>query len=174
MEKVAAAKGNTGTNKALIIGGVIIILVFGTWMTIRYLSPKKTADEASGDDDTQDGSGGGTSVATPGIGPATSTTPSSSSSAPSTGTIKYSATPFKTKLEGDTFRMFVNRAHPEWAKQNELDIAGAIDNGYIRKAWSLFGNEYKMRVKPLVEKRLAQWTLNPKTSPKNYPEYLWY
>jgi hypothetical protein len=88
---------------------------------------------------------------------------SSSSSSKSSGSGKlkvvkptYSATPFKTKEEGNKFREWVNKNHPDWAKSNSLDATGPQDNTYIRKAYAEYGDAYSkdktVTVKPEIKK----------------------
>lgn len=55
----------------------------------------------------------------------------------------YPATPFKTDEEGNKFREWVNKTHPDWAKNNNLDASGSKDNSYIRKAFNEYEGEYK-------------------------------
>jgi len=55
---------------------------------------------------------------------------------------KYSATPFKTKEEGNKFREWVNKKDPAWAKENNLDTTGPENNNYIRKAYAQFSEAY--------------------------------
>ena len=55
----------------------------------------------------------------------------------------YPATPFKTDEEGNKFREWVNKTHPDWAKKNNLDATGSKDNSYIRKAYAEYGKDYK-------------------------------
>jgi hypothetical protein len=162
-----AKKGN---NRALIIGGILVTLgVIGYFVYRRY-SKKDELDLGSAP-----------VPPVPGSQPV-APVPSSGSSM-----TQYPATPFKTALEGDTFRLFVNRVHDEWAKENNLDASGAYDNAYARKAWYLFGNEYKMQVKPIMEKaKLAYTSYVPVSGNvtkkvidiaairKKYPEYAWY
>ena len=67
----------------------------------------------------------------------------SKSSSTSSGKVpEDSAAPFKTKEEGDKFRAWVNQKYPDWAKQNSLDATGPHNNGYIRKAYTEYGEEY--------------------------------
>ena len=78
----------------------------------------------------------------------------SKSSGKSSGKVpEYSASPFKTKEEGDKFRAWVNQKYPDWAKQNSLDATGPFNNGYIRKAYTQYGEEYaKNSSAPTVKK----------------------
>jgi hypothetical protein len=55
----------------------------------------------------------------------------------------YPATPFKTDEQGNKFREWVNKTHPDWAKNNNLDASGSKDNSYIRKAYAEYGKDYK-------------------------------
>ena len=50
--------------------------------------------------------------------------------------------PIKNKIEGDKFRKWVNDTYPEYAKEIDLDPAGAFNNSYIKKAWKKYGKEY--------------------------------
>lgn len=64
-----------------------------------------------------------------------------------------SASPFKNKEDGDKFRAWVNQKYPDWAKQNSLDATGPFNNGYIRKAYTEYGEEYeKSTSAPTVKK----------------------
>ena len=78
----------------------------------------------------------------------------SKSSGKSSGKVpEDSASPFKTKAEGDKFRAWVNQKYPDWAKQNSLDATGPFNNGYIRKAYTQYGEEYgKSTSAPTVKK----------------------
>jgi hypothetical protein len=78
----------------------------------------------------------------------------SKSSGKSSGKIpEDSASPFKNKEEGDKFRAWVNQKYPDWAKQNSLDATGPFNNGYIRKAYTQYGEEYgKSTSAPTVKK----------------------
>ena len=52
-------------------------------------------------------------------------------------------TPFKNKAQGDTFRHWVNRYFPSYAKEIDLSLTGDIDNSFMRKAWGKYGESYK-------------------------------
>lgn len=87
-------------------------------------------------------------------GGSSSTKSKSKSSSTSSGKVpEDSAAPFKTKEEGDKFRAWVNQKYPDWAKQNSLDATGPFNNGYIRKAYTQYGEEYgKSTSAPTVKK----------------------
>lgn len=55
---------------------------------------------------------------------------------------QFSPTPFKSQQSGDAFRTWVNKWHPAYAKEIDLDPKGKIDNSFIRKAWAKYGEEY--------------------------------
>ncbi len=57
-------------------------------------------------------------------------------------TIQYPSTPFKNKAEGDSFRAWVNKKYPNYAKQNDLSLSGDFNNSFIRKAFQQYGAEY--------------------------------
>ena len=72
---------------------------------------------------------------------------------------KYSATPFKTKEEGNKFREWVNKKYPDWAKKNNLEVSGPENNSYIRKAYSEYGSTYsESNVAPVVVKKEVKLT----------------
>lgn len=51
--------------------------------------------------------------------------------------------PFKSRLEGNKFRKWVNDNYPDIAKDIDLDRTGSYNNAYIKKAWSKLNKEYK-------------------------------
>mgnify|MGYP003117599627 CR=1 FL=1 len=51
-------------------------------------------------------------------------------------------TSFENAADGDAFRAWVNKNHPEKAKEMDLDASGSYDNSYIKDALSEFGEEY--------------------------------
>jgi hypothetical protein len=63
-------------------------------------------------------------------------------------------TPFKNVLEGNSFRLWVNLKHNDYAKEIKLDTTGAYNNAYIGKAWAKHGKEYLTRSPQLVVKVL--------------------
>ena len=73
---------------------------------------------------------------------------------PKVKTPEYAATPFANDTEGNTFRAWVIKNKPDWAKTNNLDATGAKDNTYVRKAYQEFGAEYKKSTEvPAVVKK---------------------
>ena len=60
-------------------------------------------------------------------------------------------TPFKNKAQSDLFRQFVNRFYPSYAREIDLDVTGASDNTFMRKAWGKYGETYK-KFNPSFEK----------------------
>jgi hypothetical protein len=69
-------------------------------------------------------------------------------------------TPFTNKAQGDLFRQFVNRFYPSYAREIDLDLTGATDNSFMRRAWGKYGEAYK-KFNPSFEKA------NGTTIPKN-------
>jgi hypothetical protein len=59
----------------------------------------------------------------------------------------YPETPFKSKVEGDKFRNWVNDNYPQYAKQIDLDRSGDFNNSYMRKAYANKGAEYQKDAK---------------------------
>lgn len=51
------------------------------------------------------------------------------------------------RTTGDKFRAWVNKTHPDYARQIDLDPSGPYNNSYIRKAWAQYGEEYKASLK---------------------------
>ena len=49
--------------------------------------------------------------------------------------------PFKTKAEGNAFRVWVNTKYPDYAKSIDLSKSGEL-NSYVEKAWVVYGAEY--------------------------------
>ena len=64
------------------------------------------------------------------------------------------ATPFKTKVEGNKFRAWINDTYPDYAKQIDLWREGAYDNSYIRKAYAKYGTAYEQKGQPQVSNLL--------------------
>jgi len=60
-----------------------------------------------------------------------SSVPSSNPSVPSSNPI-----PFKTKEEGDKFRVWMNKSYPNTSKNLKLDPTGPFDNSNIKNAWN--------------------------------------
>lgn len=60
-------------------------------------------------------------------------------------------TPFKNKAQSDLFRQFVNRFYPSYAQEIDLDLTGASDNSFMRRAWGKYGETYK-KFNPSFEK----------------------
>jgi len=50
--------------------------------------------------------------------------------------------PFKSKIEGDAFRNWINDVHSEYAREIDLDRSGSYTNKYILRAWNMFGDSY--------------------------------
>ena len=59
----------------------------------------------------------------------------------------YPETPFKSKVEGDKFRNWVNDNYPQYAKQIDLDRSGDFNNSFMRKAYANKGAEYQKDAK---------------------------
>lgn len=68
-------------------------------------------------------------------------------------------TPFKTKAQGDAFRVWVNAVYPDYAKSIQLDPSGDYDNAYIRKAWLKYGSKYNSEGVAKVGSIIANWRL---------------
>lgn len=88
-----------------------------------------------------------------------STGDSGSSSGGSSGgaVARVPSTPFKNKLEGDSFRTWVNYKYPEYAKKIKLDSTGSYDNAFIGKAWEKHGQEYLKTIPlPMVKAFLGE------------------
>lgn len=49
--------------------------------------------------------------------------------------------PFKTEAEGNTFRAWVNKKDPDYAKSIDLSLTGTL-NSFVQKAWDKYGAEY--------------------------------
>lgn len=60
-------------------------------------------------------------------------------------TVFKSNTPFKSKAEGDKFRLWVNNYHSEYAKSINLDKKGSHNNSFILKAYKKLGKDYEKR-----------------------------
>ena len=54
----------------------------------------------------------------------------------------YNEMPFKTEKEGNIFRRWVNKYHPNFADKLGLDKTGACANCYIYQAWNEFKSEF--------------------------------
>lgn len=52
--------------------------------------------------------------------------------------------PFKSELEGNKFREWLNTHKPIKAKQLNIDLKGKHDNGFILDAYNLYGAEYEI------------------------------
>ena len=50
--------------------------------------------------------------------------------------------PFKDKKEGNLFRKWVNKNHPKYAKEIDLEDEGSCSNCFIQKAWEKYYKEY--------------------------------
>lgn len=74
-------------------------------------------------------------------------------------TIQYPSTPFTNALEGNNFRVWVNKKYPDYAKQNDLSLIGSYDNSFIRKAYAKYGSEYVTATTPIKAKG---WSKNDK------------
>lgn len=90
-------------------------------------------------------------------------------------TIKSSPS-FKTKEEGDAFRLWVNKTYPVWAKTNQLDPSGSHTNSYIKKAYAKFGKAYvESKKKPKeVKKEDYEEGFFMKTIRKVFPNIVQY
>ena len=51
--------------------------------------------------------------------------------------------PFKNEKEGNLFRKWLHENKPIKAKQLDIDIEGAYDNGFILDAYDLYGKQYE-------------------------------
>ena len=49
--------------------------------------------------------------------------------------------PFKSKEEGDRFRVWMNKYYPKTSKSLDLDKSGPFDNSYIKRAWNHEGGD---------------------------------
>jgi hypothetical protein len=56
-------------------------------------------------------------------------------------------TPFKNKVQGDLFRIWLNRYYPNYSQEIDLDATGEFDNTTIRKAFGKYGELYKSQNK---------------------------
>jgi hypothetical protein len=83
---------------------------------------------------------------------------SSSSGSGKSSVPSYSSTPFKTQEEGNKFRAWVIKTHPDWAKSNSLDATGPKDNAYIRKAYSEYSTEYGKQNSSVDKSNQEKWT----------------
>ena len=54
----------------------------------------------------------------------------------------YASTPFKNKTEGNKFRKWINETYPQYAKDIDLDMEGAYNNDFIRKAYQKYGADF--------------------------------
>jgi hypothetical protein len=52
-------------------------------------------------------------------------------------------TPFTNKVQGDLFRIWLNRYYPSYSDEIDLDATGEYDNTTIRKAFGKYGELYK-------------------------------
>ena len=70
--------------------------------------------------------------------------------------------PFANKEEGDAFRAWMNKAHPDFKHKNQpIDATGEFDNEYIEAARKQFGDAYQAeKANPESSKNL------PNTDPK--------
>ncbi len=173
MAQTSNSSGNN-TGKAILVIGIVLLL-----SAVAYkLVAKGSSDGGSITEPTPD------PVTPPTPTPATGSGTGYSNSSPNK---TYAAPPFKSNKEGDTFRLYVNRVHPEWAKEHDLDPTGSYDNTYVRMAWYYFGNEYKYAVKPIIDKakktystvipaanNTQQTVVNMAMVREKYPEYAWY
>jgi hypothetical protein len=67
--------------------------------------------------------------------------------------------------QGDTFRKWVNKVYPDYAKENDLDETGSYNNAYVKKAWKDHGFEF------MLNHKIS--TMNPFTKEKiDPPVYL--
>ena len=65
-----------------------------------------------------------------------STTKVNTTTSKSTTTKSKHDLPFKSKEEGDKFRVWMNKYYPKTSKNLQLDKTGSFKNSYIRKAWN--------------------------------------
>ena len=72
------------------------------------------------------------------------------------------------RTTGDKFRAWVNKTHPDYARQIDLDPSGPYNNSYIRKAWAQYGEEYKASLKggPTPKRKTDPKTPETKVEPK--------
>ena len=52
-------------------------------------------------------------------------------------------TPFTNKVQGNLFRIWLNRYYPKYSNEIDLDVTGEYDNTTIRKAFGKYGELYK-------------------------------
>jgi hypothetical protein len=125
-------------NKGLKIAiGVLTIGIIGTATYFIYQKIKDSRDTEDGDEK-------------PPIDPPTNVVGNENSN---------QKTPFTNKAQGDLFRQFVNRFYPSYAREIDLDLTGATDNSFMRRAWGKYGEAYKT-YNPSFEK--ASGTAIPK------------
>jgi hypothetical protein len=116
----------TNTKIGLIIGGVVLAGL-GVSAYLYFRSKPKTNDY---DKD----------ISTEDIVLAPTTNQGSNSSEPTK--CEHPETPFKNTDKGNTFRAWINKNEPDYAKKIDLDPKGAFNNCYIRRAWKDYGNSY--------------------------------
>jgi hypothetical protein len=152
-------KNNMKKNKTLMwVGIASAVLVTGGliwWLSTRNKSEttdlsggRKNIDPKTGQriDPNLDDDGNPLNTTTPPSTPPPATTPQPTQEV-------LPATPFTTNSEGNKFRAWMNKNHPEFTYQGQkLDATGAYDNKYIRKAYQQYGNDYILATAPLVSK----------------------
>ena len=110
-------------NKGLKIGlSIAVIGITGTivYMLIKKMKKKKEEEIGSL--------------------PVSSTTPIT----PITTPVSTISIPFKSKVEGNAFRGWINDNYPSYASEIDLDRTGSYNNSYINKAWTKYGSVYQV------------------------------
>ena len=113
-------------NKKLLWIGIGSAVLVGGGFLWWYLSSKSAKDAGTGETDKDKDKDTGGELPPP--------TPTGES---------LPATPFKNKVEGNAFRVWMKDKYPTFSDKGEkLDLDGKYDNNTIRKAYQLYGVEY--------------------------------
>lgn len=131
-----------GLFAATVIGGVI-------W---NFTRKPKGSSESNDDDDSQDDSKKEGEMTPP---ETLSDSKSSSAYSSSGGATSFPPTPFKDKSEGNAFRVWVNKNHPDKAKSFNLDLDGDFNNQHIRKAFVELGSAFQKTMDSSSASKLA-------------------